>query len=70
MSAAAIPPDLADWEGKKSDDKKEMEEQRRSDASSGSKANSDQGGVKSAPSSPRLRVGVILTDPEPVNQAL
>ena len=29
-----------------------------------------QGGVKSTPSSPRLRVGVILTDPEPVNEAL
>ena len=43
MSAAAIRPDLADWEGKKSDDKKEMEEQRRSDASSGSKANSEGG---------------------------
>ena len=30
----------------------------------------DQGGVKSTPSSPRLRVGVILTDPEPVREAL
>ena len=29
-----------------------------------------QGGVKSTPSSPRLRVGVILTDPEPVKEAL
>ena len=30
----------------------------------------EQGGVKSTPSSPRLRVGVILTDPEPVREAL
>ena len=30
----------------------------------------DHGGVKSTPSSPRLRVGVILTDPEPVKEAL
>ena len=29
-----------------------------------------QGGVKSTPSSPRLRVEVILTDPEPVKEAL
>ena len=29
-----------------------------------------QGGVKSTPSSPRLRVGVILTDPEPAKEAL
>ena len=29
-----------------------------------------QGGVKSTPSSPRLQVGVILTDPEPVKEAL
>ena len=29
-----------------------------------------QGGVKSTPSSPRLRVRVILTDPEPVKEAL
>ena len=28
-----------------------------------------QGGVKSTPSSPRLRVGVILTDPDPVKEA-
>ena len=28
-----------------------------------------QGGVKSTPSSPRLRVGVILTDPRPVREA-
>ena len=28
------------------------------------------GGVKSTPSSPRLRVGVILTDPEPAKEAL
>ena len=32
--------------------------------------NKEQGGVKSTPSSPRLRVGVILTDPEPVKEAL
>ena len=30
----------------------------------------EQGGGKSTPSSPRLRVGVILTDPEPVREAL
>ena len=30
----------------------------------------NQGGVKSTPSSPRLRVGVILTDPEPAKEAL
>ena len=30
----------------------------------------DQGGVISTPSSPRLRVRVILTDPEPVREAL
>ena len=29
-----------------------------------------QGGVKSTQSSPQLRVGVILTDPEPVREAL
>ena len=29
-----------------------------------------QGGVKSTPSSPQLRVGVILTDPEPAKGAL
>ena len=29
-----------------------------------------QGGVKSTPSSTRLLVGVILTDPEPVNKTL
>ena len=29
-----------------------------------------QGGVKSTPSSPWLRVGVILTDPEPAKEAL
>ena len=27
-----------------------------------------QGGVKSTPSSPQLRVGVILTDPEPAKE--
>ena len=30
----------------------------------------DQGGVKSTPSSPRFRVGVILTDSEPLKEAL
>ena len=36
----------------------------------GESQSQDQGGVKSTPSSPRLRVRVILTDPEPVKEAL
>ena len=35
-----------------------------------SSSSSGQGGVKSTPSSPRLGVGVILTDPEPAKEAL
>ena len=51
-------------------EKPESFEEKKLEGKKGRWMDGWQGGVKSTPSSPRLRVGVILTDPEPAKEAL
>ena len=51
-------------------EKPESFEEKKLEGKKGRWMDGWQGGVKSTPSSPRLRVGVILTVPDPVKEAL